>query len=250
MYFSNMYAAKSRKLLISGKSPLAGTSGTTIKNLSVTDQLLNYAAIGNFAISLSSSNQAADIAAGTGARQVIVYGLGVDYLPLSEVVTLNATDGRTAANGAAIFSRVFAAEVIASGTGLGNAGDLYVSKIGTALTSGVPTALTTTWVKILVGESYGTNGFYTVPANRTARIAQMYLHTRAQIATISIQSLEPSTNTLGTAWSMGMPATTPVVLVEELPVRFPPRTDIYLRVTAATTLAIVTAQMLVALDTV
>jgi len=251
MHFMRNFSEGNKNILIGGRSPVLGTSGTTVKNLNVLDNLISYRNLAVTTVSVSSSNQAADIAAGTGAQKVHVFGLNAAGAPVSETISLNATDGRTTATGLITFSAVFAAE-ISAGSGRVNAGDIYVYTTGTALTAGVPTALTTTWVKILVGMSSGDNGYYVVPAGHTASISKVMIHTRSQIAVMSVWAEPVAANgglgALEQIWSMGLPATTPVVETEILnSYSFRAGTALYLRITPTTTLAMATANMVIAL---
>jgi hypothetical protein len=250
MHFVKNFDITDDNILIGSKSPNAGTSGTTVKNLNPLDNLINYDTFAPGTVSLSSSSQTADIAAGTGAQQVTVYGLSsVTSLPISEVITLNATDGRISVTGTQSFSRVFAAEVTLSGSGQINAGDIYVYTTGTALTSGVPTSLNTTWVKILAGEGSGANGLYTVPSGKKAIISNLILGNRSQIAVISIWARNPTSNTIENVWQMNLPATSPVVETTILKnaYEFVAGSDLYLRIIPTTSLAVGTAYMLLTL---
>jgi hypothetical protein len=245
-FFNNYTNPPKRAVLINGRSPVAGTSGTTIKNLNVLDNLINYSALSPTTVSVSSSNQVADIAAGTGARQVHIFGLGTDLNPLQETITLHATDGRIPVVGTKTFYTVFAAEVSA-GSGRTNVGDIYVYTTGTAQTNGIPTALTTTWIRILPTLSSSESGFYVVPKGYEATISDLIIHTRSQIGIISVWTEYPGTAGVGSleqVWQMGLPATTPVVQTKILRnYKFREGAYIYLRVTPGTTLAIATASM-------
>ncbi len=253
MHFVKNFDASSYSVLISGKSPNAGTSGTAIKNLNVLDNLINYDALAELTVSLSSSNQAADIATGTGARTVRIFGLSaVTYLPITEDINLHATDGRTTVSGTKVFSRVFAAEVVSAGTGNINAGDIYIYTFGTSMNAGptgIPVALTTTWLKILVGEGGASNGFYTVPAGKTAKISSIMMHTRTQIGVVSIWTKSLTSNSRENIFQIGLPATTPVVQTDILKnaYTFPEKTAMYIRFTPVTTLALGTVHMTVSL---
>lgn len=241
MHFFKNFDISDENILIYGKSPNAGTSGTTIKNLNTLDNLINYDTFSPGTVSMSSSNQTSDIAAGTGARQVTIFGLeNTTYLPITETLTLHATDGRIAVTGTKIFYRVFAAEVILAGSGKTNVGDLYIYTTGTALTAGVPTVLTTTWVKILLGEGGGSNGLYTVPANKKAVINKCTFSNRTQIATYSVFATSTVANNRENIFQLSLPATAPVYETDifKNAYEFAALTDLYIRITPAVSLAV------------
>lgn len=247
MHFLKNFANTNRRVLVSGRSPNAGTSGTSIKNLNNIDNLLNYGTFATGTVSLSSSNQANDIAAGTGARKIGVFGLDENGLPQYEEINTHATDGRTAVTGIKQFSAVFGAEVLLAGSTFANVGDIYVYTTGTTIASGIPSALTTTWVKILATEGSSQNGYYKVPANKTANILDIVASNRSQIATIGIWIRPASVGSLENIFSFSMPATSPVLSTNILrnSIELQPLTEVYLRITPATTLAIANANIIV-----
>jgi len=109
-----------------------------------------------------SSSDANDASAGTGARTVVVAGLDANYNEITEVVTLN---GQTAVTTTASFLRVNSLTVATAGSGLANAGVIY---IGTGVvTAGVPATI---YNLIAVGYNVTTSALYTVPANYTAYV--------------------------------------------------------------------------------
>lgn len=230
------------RVIIGGKSPLAGTSLTGWKNLTTTDNLLNMGALATGTVSVSSSSATDN--ASTGAREVLVFGLDAAFKPQVESFVLN---GLTARVGLKTFSRVFAMEVSLSGTGKINAGDIYCYTTGTALTSGVPTALTTTWVKALAGEGSGSNGFYTVPAGYTAIIEKVILSCRGQVADMGLWAESPVSNTLENLFQLSLLATGPVMETGSVNYTFKEKTDLYLRIKPAVTLAIATGLMAIKL---
>lgn len=106
-----------------------------------------------------SSSSANDTSAGTGARTVLIAGLDANYNMISESVTL---DGQTAVTTTNSFLRINNMLVATTGTGLSNAGTIYIGS-GT-VTSGVPT---TVYNVIAIGFDTATSSQYTVPANYT-----------------------------------------------------------------------------------
>jgi hypothetical protein len=118
---------------------------------------------GAFQISSSSAN---DSAAGTGARIVVINGLVLSaddkWIQASEQITLN---GQTAvATTRTDWWRVNSINVISAGSGGVNAGALFVSPTGQALTSGVPNA--NCIAAVITGFNTSTMGDYSVPSNR------------------------------------------------------------------------------------
>lgn len=99
--------------------------------------------------------------AGTGARTVVLVGLGSDWKDTSETVTL---DGTTDVNTSKEFIRVFRMYVTAAGSGATNAGILIAS--GTV--DGVTTA------QINAGQGQTQMAIYTVPANYVGYLTHYY----------------------------------------------------------------------------
>jgi len=118
---------------------------------------LSYAATAlQMTVSSSSAN---DTSAGTGARTVVVNGLDANYAVISETVTLN---GQTAVTMTNSFLRVNSIVVATAGSGLENAGIIYVGS-GT-VTSGVPATI---YNVIQAGFNTTTSSQYTIPAGYT-----------------------------------------------------------------------------------
>jgi len=106
-----------------------------------------------------SSSDANDTSAGTGARTVLITGLDANYAVISESVTLN---GQTAVTTTNSFLRVNGLLVTTAGTGLANAGIIYIGT-GT-VTSGVPATI---YNVIAIGYNNTTSSQYTIPAGYT-----------------------------------------------------------------------------------
>jgi hypothetical protein len=112
-----------------------------------------------------SSSSAADTAAGTGARTVLVTGLDSSYAEISEVITLN---GLTAVPTVNQFLRVFGLTVLTAGSGGEAAGNLY---IGTGVvTAGVPAVV---YGHVRIGWGTSQMAQYTVPAGHTAYLLDL-----------------------------------------------------------------------------
>jgi hypothetical protein len=76
------------------------------------------------------SSDAADAAAGTGARTVQVVGLNSDLKIIKETATMNGTNAVTLTNE---FFRVWSVEVLTAGSGAANAGTIDVKHSATVL---------------------------------------------------------------------------------------------------------------------
>lgn len=98
------------------------------------------------------STSAADTAAGTGARTVLVSGLDANWLPISETVTLNGTTPVTTVNS---YLRVNLFTTVTSGSGKVNAGDLTLRVVAAGSVQSVARA----------GYGFGRQAVYTVADN-------------------------------------------------------------------------------------
>lgn len=147
-----------------------------------------------YALDVTSSN-AADAAAGTGARTVKLYGLDGNFDPLTETLTLN---GQTIVTSTKTFRRIFEIVVDTAGSGLANAGDLYVVKTGTggSYTGGVPGTLTSACIKCLAGDNFGLSGMWTCPRGKAYRLSGMILGARNQAGHIRMIQSYPADNNL------------------------------------------------------
>jgi len=100
------------------------------------------------------STSAADAAAGTGARTVLVSGLNASYATVSETVTLNGTTPVATVNS---FYRVNVLTTTTSGSGGKNAGDITLRVVSAGATQGI----------IRTGYGFGRSAVYSVPAGFT-----------------------------------------------------------------------------------
>ncbi len=109
------------------------------------------------------SADAADAAAGAGARTVTVMGLNTLWLEVSETVTLNGT---TPVALTTAFRRIYRAFVVTAGTyGAANTGVVTVRVAGAG----------TTFVTMAAGRGQTETSHYTVPADRTLYIHDVHL---------------------------------------------------------------------------
>lgn len=100
------------------------------------------------------SDNAADASAGTGARQIRIFGLDASYNEINETITLNGTTPVTTSNS---YLRIFRAYVTVVGSGESNAGT-----ITGAWTTGADPAFN---ISTFRGQS--AMGLYTIPAGKT-----------------------------------------------------------------------------------
>lgn len=216
--------------------------GTSMENLNEVSNLLTFSSFGAAGkLQVSSSSTDDDGApVGTGALTIRIIGLDSSYLPISEDKTLN---GRTAVETTATFLRVFAAYVLTAGTGLTNAGDIYVYQTGAAITDGVPDALTTTWIKIPVGANAATSGMITVPAGKKYEVRGGRFSARTQSTDFYLYSHDPSGTETAIKMEDFFPAGTGTVNATIAPnrdptalspLRFGEKVDLYLRAVSGT----------------
>lgn len=155
-----------------------------------------------------ASSDVNDTSAGTGARTIRVYGLDANYRFQTEDFTMN---GQTVVNGAKSFIFVYGAEVLTAGSGLVNAGTIYVADAVVTWTAGVPTgggALTKTFAAINIGHNNSHAGYYCIPAGERYCLTYVNISNRAQIvdyhAVVTPLSAVPTRIVLGL-----LPATAP-----------------------------------------
>ncbi len=134
------------------------------------------------------SSSTADTAAGTGARQIRIFGRDANYNSLLETVTMNGTSTVTTTNA---FHRVTFAQVRLSGSGQTNAGAITIRHSST--TANI-------FAVMPAAESRTKLSNYTVPANSRA-IFSVYRGSMsnntgsAARALLTIVTKEPGTNT-------------------------------------------------------
>lgn len=211
-----------------------GTVGTSQINLNPLAQAVRWASAFDteYQLDVSSSN-ANDAAAGTGARIITIFGVDKNYNRISEDVTLN---GQTKVTSAKKFLRVFALLVKTAGTGLVNAGDLYVVKTGTGgtYTGGVPGTLTSAVLKSLAGDSLAFSGCFAVPAGCTYQAKSIFGSARAQAGTIIVVTGKPSEAAYkGPFTSLKLEVTNGSAFQSASDIVLGPKTDIYVQAISA-----------------
>lgn len=163
-----------------------GTIGNSQVNINPLAVALRWASVFDIAyyLDISSSSASDDGSpAGTGAQIVRVLGLDANYNRIYEDVTL---DGQTKVTTTKKFLRVFSAYIKAAGSGIVNAGDIYIVKTGTGgtYTGGVPGTLTSAVIKMPVGANLGYSGLITAPRGCSLAVTSIIATARAQNATV------------------------------------------------------------------
>lgn len=156
-----------------GYNPSVSTTASTIWSGGAT----SYVQLTSGAAMQVVSASAADAAAGTGARTVLIEGLDANYLPFSEIVTMNGTTPVSLANTSVI--AVNKTTVLTAGSGLVNAGKIDVRVIsGAAVKSSIQA----------VAESRGESAdfVYTIPANRQGVLKRLRTYAFTNTGSISV----------------------------------------------------------------
>lgn len=122
-------------------------------------------------IQVSSASTADDLGS-TGATTVTVEGLDNNFDRVSETFTL---DGRTAVTGSETFYRVHRAYVTAAGSGDVNAGAIYVSDGGAALTNGVPDVVAARRAVIGADDGETQQAIYTIPDGYRGSLLDLHI---------------------------------------------------------------------------
>ena len=119
-----------------------------------------------------ASTDANDTAAGSGAQNLIIEGIGDDGLDLSDTVIL---DGQTPVLTNEIFAFVNRAYIGSAGSTGYNEGDLYIADDSTAWVAGVPQTAAAVQVDIHAEHGQTQQCIYTVPADKTAYVTGGYI---------------------------------------------------------------------------
>lgn len=179
---------------------------------------------------ITSTDNVADNAAGTGALTIVIEGLDANYAEISETVTMT---GQTAAVSANSYLRVHRAYVATAGSGLTNAGLIYVANSSVTHTAGVPSDLTLIATTIEAGNGQTLQAFYTVPAGKTAYLYRVSASTidASNAVTITLRKRE-----LGGAFRVQerfIVFQSSFASEHEVPLVFPEKTDIEIQGIAA-----------------
>lgn len=107
------------------------------------------------------SDDAADTLAGTGLRQIKIYGLDENWININETVDMNGVSVKETIK---VFLRVFKAEGVTAGTGLTNAGTITIKHKSEAKTLS----------QLNPGMTISCGAIFCVPADNIAIITGMY----------------------------------------------------------------------------
>ncbi len=146
-----------------------------------------------FTIGVSSSSTADVNTSGTGAWIVEVDFLDTSYIPHTIQVALNGRTKVVDTTQVLTALRINDIRVTAVGTGLTNAGAIYVYDQTDTVTNGVPQTATKIFGEILTGDNIARGGFYTVPAACQLQTQQLQAGiddttTTARAATITLSA--------------------------------------------------------------
>ena len=168
------------------------------------------------------SSSASDTSAGTGARTVEVFYLDNTLAECSEIITLNGVTpvATTATN----IYRINAFRVKTTGAGLQNAGNIDIRNLTD----------THIYSRIAAGVNRALNCVYTVPANKTLYVVNLFFSGGANVANRPIRVLTKGTydTASNSLTAFFMPYTNAVIvdgsvdMPLEVPSRFPAGTDI------------------------
>lgn len=181
----NNYSESNKRVKIQGRNVVIGTGWEELYQY---DQAIDWiATMGTttgFVLQVTSSSTS-DAAAGTGAQQIEICGVDANLVFQSEVITMN---GQTIVSTTKFWRAVYSAEVIRTGSGKVNAGDIHIVKTGTGgtYTAGVPGTLTSALCRILIGFNESHNGIYVVPAGKKARLEKIEAIARSQGASVAV----------------------------------------------------------------
>ena len=160
-----------------GWANAVGSSPQTISTFSATGA--GYVYPTSATVMKVSSSNAADAAAGTGARTLLVAGLDANYNSISETVTLN---GVTPVNTTNSYLRILYTEITSTGSGNAQAGTIYV---GTGVVSGGGVPATIYWQSESTYNNWSFAGF-TVPAGYTAYVTSYTVTSQSTTANQNI----------------------------------------------------------------
>jgi len=148
---------------ISGHNGSTGGGTSIVFNSTYESNGMVFDTPGLLQVSSSSAN---DTAAGTGARTVIIEGFDVDGAVIEEILALN---GQTAVATTKEFDAISSVRVVTAGSGDSNAGNIFLSPVGTNTTAGVPDGNTKITI-VEVGQGIANQFFFKVPKHHVAHV--------------------------------------------------------------------------------
>lgn len=167
-----------------------------------------------------ASSDAADDAAGTGARTLFIQGVDADYMLQSEIVEL---DGTTDVHPTKNYLRIFRAYVVTAGSGGTNAGNIQIDDGAGNVFAYIP-----------AGYGQTLQAAYTIPADYTngGYMLQWYVAIDSKIAAYVNACIQ--VREYGGAWQtkevIGVSADGPLVYTFAIPIHYPAKADIRLRI--------------------
>lgn len=152
-----------KTVYIFGSNPSVGTTVETLWNTGGTYTFLTAADN----VRVAAGGNAADTAAGVGARTIVVEGLDANYVEITETITLNGTSVSSSTTLA--FLRVNNVSVLAVGAvGSGNTGDIVLETNGAIILC-----------TIAAGFGQSTLGIFTIPDGKTGFISALTVNVDA-----------------------------------------------------------------------
>lgn len=224
---------------LSGVNPAVGTSYEAIWEAGGD---YNFSVVGTPGISSSSAADASP--SGTGARTARVFGL-VAGAEAYEDIALN---GQTQVPLVSAFTSIWRVEVLTTGTGGVNAGDVYVAT--SAVTAGVPNTATAVHAKILAGNGATAMTVFRAPTGRgvyvlgwsvSAESAASFTGLEAQVCERTSGSVIRVLDTIVLSAGPAEPRCL------EVPLRVPAGHDVFIRAKAVGAATIVSARLELAL---
>jgi len=213
---------------VHGHNVNVGTTRSTLWSIGTADYVYPAAA-GAMTLSSTSAN---DTVAGTGARTVKVEYLDGNYAEqTSDTMDLNGQTGVTILKGGvnASILRVHKIKVITAGTGLQNAGDIYV---GTgAITAGVPA---NKYGFADAGYNRSQMAMYTVPAGKTAYIMEVVWEPSASKSIDTEFVIRPQNEVFRVEIEMHGIASQTRMILHEAPLKVVEKSDMELRAEIST----------------
>jgi hypothetical protein len=195
-----------------------------------------------FTIGVSSSSADDVLTSGTGAWSVEVDLLDTNYVPHTITMNLN---GQTKVSDTAYVAtalRINDIRVTGWGTGLANAGEVYVYDASDTVTAGVPQTSTKIFHKVLATANVARGAFYTVPAgcqlqtqqvrggivdsSTTNRAATLDVVAIRLVGGKRVKSTFPISGQIGATSGM-------VSVIPDFPLSFDEKTDVTIQGTAS-----------------
>jgi hypothetical protein len=171
-----------------------------------------------------SSSDADDTAAGTGARTILLEGLDTNKAELTETVTLNGASSVETTNA---FFRLSRVSVITAGTSLTNEGLISVKDNADVVTLG----------QIVAGRGQSQMAFWTVPADRTAFVKQIFAG-ESNNKKVTVRLYSRDTTVTDAAWQLKAELVVNLSDVTRnffIPLKFTEQVDIEMRAVASLT---------------